>query len=254
MTATTAIPTTHPGPATGLDDRARRTARGTGLAYLGIIATGLFAELAVRGTLVVADDPAATATNIAAAPTLFGIGIGADVVMVALDVVVAVGLWRLLRHVDRRLALTATVLRLVQGAVIAVNLLALVQALGSARDAIGTDGTVLAGPAGDALDAIERHALGYDVGLIAFAGSCLVLSRLLWASGLVPRWIAGGMAATGAVYLLGSAAALVVPALSPVIDPLYVIPVVVELAFAVRLVRGLPPTRTTTARPTPATA
>ena len=225
-------PTTHHQPST--------TARRTGLAYLGIIATGIFAEFAVRGSLVVDDDPIATADNVAGSPGLFGVGIGADVLMVMLDVTVAIGLFRLLRHVDRRLAITATVLRLIQGAVIAINLVNLVDALGFARDAVLPDGTILAGPATDALDAIERHALGYDAGLIAFGLSCLVLGRLLLTSGLVAKWLAVGMSATGIVYLAGSSAALFAPSLSTAIEPLYVIPLAVELTFAIVLVaRGL---------------
>lgn len=223
---------TAPGP-TGL-------ARRTGLAYLGIIATGIFAEFAVRGSLVVDDDPIATATNIAESPALFGVGIAADVVMIALDVVVAFGLLGLLRHVDRRLAVTATVFRLIQGSVIAVNLINLYLALGFARDADGPSGTVLAGPAQDALDAVERHALGYDAGLIAFGLSCLVVAWLLDAGSLVPRLLAWGLAATGVIYLVGSFAALFAPGASSVIEPAYAICLVVELAFAIRLVtRGL---------------
>ena len=217
-----------------------RLARLTGFAYLGIIATGVFAEFAVRGSLIVDDDPTATARNIADSPGLFGIGIGADLVMVALDVTVALGLLGLLRHVNRRLAISAAVLRLIQGAVITINLLNLTSALGSARDAVAIDGTVAAGAAQDALDAVERHALGYDIGLIAFAFSCLVLARLLSAGNLVPRWLSWGMAATGLVYLAGSSAAVFAPDASSVIEPLYVIPLVVELVFAIRLVtRGL---------------
>lgn len=237
-----------------------RLARITGLAYLGIILTGIFAEFAVRGSLVVADDPIATARNIADSPGLFGVGIGADVVMIALDVTVAFGLFGLLRRVDRRLATAATALRLVQGAVIAVSLVALVRALGFAGDAVGADGVVLAGPAQDALDAVERHALGYDVGLIAFALSCLVLGRLLMMSGFVSRPLAIGMSATGVVYLTGSLAALFAPSWSTAIDPLYVVPLVVETAFAIRLVvRGLGPARdvgstSSPSRPTPVRA
>lgn len=216
-------------------------ARLTGLAYLGIIATGIFAEFVVRGSLVVDDDPIATATEIARNPNLFRAGIGADVAMVAFDAMVAFGLFRLLRHVDRRLALTATVLRLLQGAVIAVNLLFLVAALGHAQDALGADGTVLAGPARSALDAIEHHAVGYDVGLIAFALSCFAVARLLQVSNLTPRWIALGMYATGAVYLTGSFAAVFAPDLLTVIDPFYGIALVVEFGFAVCLLRGLRP-------------
>ncbi|MCB0996670.1 MAG: DUF4386 domain-containing protein [Acidimicrobiales bacterium] len=230
----------------------QQLARRTGLAYLGIIATGIFAEFAVRGSLIAEDDPITTADNIAGSPGLFGVGIGADVVMIALDVVVAFGLFGLLRHVDRRLARTATALRLVQGAVLAVNLVNLAQALGFARDAADVDGTVLAGPAQDVLDAVERHALGYDAGLIAFGLSCLVLARILATSRLVSRPLAIGMYATGVVYLVGSFAALAAPSLSTVIDPFYAIPLVVELAFAIRLVtRGLQADTTESPQPVP---
>ncbi len=231
--------------------RPSRLSRRTGLAYLGIIATGIFAEFAVRGSLVVDDDPVATAGNIAESPGLFGVGIGADVVMIALDVVVAFGLLGLLSHVNRRLALAATALRLIQGAVIVLNLINLYRALGFARDAIDSNGTVLAGPAHDALDAVERHALGYDAGLIAFGLSCLVVAWLLAAGDLVPRLLAFGMALTGVIYLVGSFAALFVPSASTVIEPFYAICLVVEVAFAIRLVaRGLDtPTHMATRRP-----
>lgn len=231
-----------------IDQRRRNIARLTGLAYLGIIATGIFAEFVARGSLVVADDPTATAQNIADAPGLFSAGIVADLVMVGLDVTVAIGLLVLLQRVDRRLARAAAVLRLLQGAVIAVNLLHLFTALDAARAATVT-GTVLAGPAQDALDAIDRHALGYDTGLIAFGLSCLVLGHLLRRSGLVSFPLAVGMSATGVVYLVGSFAALFAPSASAAIDPLYLIAMVVEPAFAIRLLRGLRTTRAASVQP-----
>lgn len=235
----TAPPDTAP-PADTIGAGPSRLARRTGIAYLGIIATGVFAEFVVRGSLVVDDDPVATAENVADRPGLFAVGIGADVVMIVLDVIVAFGLLGLLRHVNRRWAVGAALLRLLQGSVILLNLFNLSRALDLARDAVGTDGVVSAATAQEALDAIERHALGYDIGLVAFALSCLVLARLLAVGHLVPRFLVWGMAATGAVYLLGSSAALFAPGASSVIEPLYVVPLVVELAFAVRLVtRGL---------------
>jgi hypothetical protein len=67
----------------------------------------------------------------------------------------------------------------------------------------------------------------------------------------VPRLLAWGMAATGVVYLVGSFAALFAPSASSAIEPFYVICLVVELAFAIRLVtRGLAnPDPTSTRRP-----
>ncbi|MEE8601209.1 DUF4386 domain-containing protein [Euzebya tangerina] len=236
MTATT---TRHPqttparGPAA---DRHRAISIVVGLAYIGIIATGIFAEFVVRGQLLVADDAARTASNILANTGLFQAGIAADLIMVGFDLMVGVGLYLLLRHLDRRLALATTLFRVLQGAVIAVNLLNLTRALMAAQTSAGAT----------AMELMEAHALGYDAGLIAFGFSCLFLARLLWTYRLVPRWLAVGMAATGVVYLVGSAAALWAPSLSAAIDPLYLIAMVVEPAFAVRLIRhGLAPHATT---------
>ncbi|MEL6890456.1 MAG: DUF4386 domain-containing protein [Actinomycetota bacterium] len=231
--------------------RPSRASRRTGIAYLGIIATGIFAEFAVRSSLVVDDDPIETAANIADSPGLFRLAISADVMMIGFDVVVALGLLGLLRHVDRRLAITATALRLIQGAVIAVNLLNLTDALDAADRAVRSDGTVIPAAAREALDAVEAHAVGYDIGLIAFAFSCIVIARLLAVGGLASRFFVWGMAATGAVYLIGSSVAVLAPDRSALVDPLYVIPLVVELAFAVLLItRGLSNTSDTT-RPQP---
>lgn len=215
------------------------TSRLTGVAYFGIIFAGIFAEFVVRGSLVVADDLATTAANIAGSPGLFAAGIGADVVMIALDIAVAIGLYRLLAPIDRRLATAATGFRLLQAGVLTVNLLNLTDALRLAEQAVATTGSIA--DAELALAAVERHALGYDAGLIAFAVTCLLLGRLLRTSHVVPTWLAVGMSLTGLVYLIGSFAALFAPAASTAIDPLYVIAMVVEPAFAARLVtRGLP--------------
>lgn len=67
-----------------------------------------------------------------------------------------------------------------------------------------------------------------------------LLGRLLRTSRAVPRLLAIGTSATGLVYLVGSFAALAAPGTSSLIDPLQLIAIVVEPAFAIRLVvRGL---------------
>lgn len=212
------------------------TARRTGGAYLGIVGAGLFAEFFVRMSIVAPDDPAATAQAIADSQALFISGIGADVAMIGLDIAVGIGLFRLLRHVDERLAVIATVARFVQAAVLTLNLVNPVRALGFARAA--ADGTT--GAAEQALAAMEAHALVYDIGLIAFAVSCLAVARLLSQSGIAPKLLWRGMAATGVVYLVGSLAAVFAPGLSSAIDPFYGFAIVVEPAFAIWLMaRGV---------------
>ncbi|MEO2106128.1 MAG: DUF4386 domain-containing protein [Actinomycetota bacterium] len=235
--AATTIPTARPTALSRL----------VGVAYFGIVFTGIFAEFVVRGQLVVAGDAAATAANIAGSPGLFATGIGADVVMIALDVIVGLGLYRLLAPYDRRLARVATGARLIQAGILAANMFTLAPALGLAQDAVSTGSSAIAARA---LQAVEAHALGYDIGLIAFGVSCLALAKLLADHHLVPTWLAIGMAATGAVYLLGSFAAVFAPSLNTAIDPLYLIAMVVEPAFAARLFsRGIPTPSVTAVRP-----
>ncbi len=221
------LPTTTSRP-----DAAARTSRRTGAAYLGIVAFGLFAEFFVRMSLITPDDAVATARAITTSEGLFLSGVGADLAMIALDVVVAVGLYRLLHPVDERVAILATASRLVQAAILTVNLANPLRALGFARDAAGG----VPDAAERALSAMDAQALVYDIGLIAFAVSCLAVAWLIRRSGVVPRWLVPGMAATGVVYLVGSFAALVAPGMSAAIDPFYGIAIIVEPAFAIWLI------------------
>jgi hypothetical protein len=219
----------------------KRTARLTGIAYLGIVVSGLFAEFFVRMSLIDDGDAVATAANVADSPGLFRAGIGADALMIALDVLVAFGLYKLLAPFGRRLAMAAAGFRLVQAAILTGNLFNLVDASNLADDAVATGS---ASTAERALDALETHALMYDVALIAFGLACLVLGHILHTSRAVPRILALGMSATGAVYLIGSFAAVFASGLSTLVDPLYFIAIIAEPAFAIWLiVKGIDTTR-----------
>ncbi len=210
----------------------RSTARLTGLAYFGIITTGVFAEFVVRSSLFTPGDAAATAADIAGSAGLFRAGIAADLLMIALDVGVAVGLYVLLRPVHRTLALLAAALRLIQAAVLGANLVNLADALQFA-----TRGEALQGIDASTLDALtlgamETHALTYDLGLVFFGLACLVLGRLLSRSDLVPTAVATGVFVAGVVYLVGSFMAVLAPSASTSLDPVYVLPFLAEIAFA----------------------
>jgi hypothetical protein len=211
----------------------RRTAQLTGIGYLGIVVSGIFAEFFVRMSLVVPDDPAATASNIVGAPGLFGAGLAADVVMVALDVAVAFGLYKLLRPVNAPLAVAATAFRLVQAVIIGSNLRNTMQAWGFAQEAVETGA---AGAAEQALRAMETFAVTYDVALIFFGLACLALGRLLAMAREAPTLLAVAIAATGVVYLVGSVNVVLALGLSSLIDPLYGIAILAEPAFAIWLI------------------
>lgn len=201
----------------------RSLSRLTGLAYLGIIAAGLFAELGVRQRVIAPGDAETTAVQLAAATGLFRLGILADVAMVSLDVVVAIALFTLLRRIDPVLSGLAAALRLIQAAVIAANLMNLIGALMTVQTA---------GPARTALAQLQVHALVYDLGLVFFGLSCLAVGALLWRGRSLPRPLALGVALAGGVYLVGSTVALLAPAWTPTVDPLYGLAFLAELGFA----------------------
>lgn len=186
-----------------------KTARIAGVLYLIIFFTGFFADGYVRGTLIVPDDAATTARNIAASEGLFRLGIAADVVMIMADVALGVSLYFLLRSVNRPLAMTAAFFRLAQAATLGLNLLNLFYGLqllsGAGFLGVFSPDQLQA----QALVFLNAHATGYQIGLIFFAFSLLVLGYLLYKSDGFPR-ILGILQVVAAIgYLIDGTARVV---------------------------------------------
>ena len=214
-------------------------ARTAGVSYLLIIVGGLFAEFFVRQRLLVDGDAAATAANLVASPLLFRFGMAVDLVVFSCDVVVAVMLYLLLRSVSPSLALLATAFRLVEAAILGMNMLnhltALVFSSGGGLESAFTEAQLQA----LTMMALDAHAVGYSIGLVFFGFGTVLLGRLFGRTRLVPRWVSGLLAAAGAVYVFGSFVHVLVPTLEKAIMPIYAIPLVSELAVALWLtVRG----------------
>jgi hypothetical protein len=76
-----------------------RTARITGLAYLGLAITGLLAYLLVRDQIYAPDDAARTAANLIAHERLARLGSVIDIAVVLTQAVTAVWFWKLFRPV-----------------------------------------------------------------------------------------------------------------------------------------------------------
>lgn len=189
-------------------------ARLSGLAYLAIILCGLFAQLAVRGVLIDWQDAGATAGAIRDQNTLFRLGIMADLLVFALDIVLAVTFYRLLSPVDRGLALFALSVRLVMVAVMSANVLAMIAPLvllGETPLAAQLDG-----PAAEvaALAALELHSEGYVLGLTVFGLYSAALGVLLFRSGYFPAVLGVLMGVSGLSYLTLGIVHFALPALT----------------------------------------
>jgi Domain of unknown function (DUF4386) len=69
---------------------ARALARTGGILYLYIIVAAMFAEMAVRGRLLVHGDAAATASNILGSETLFRLSLAGEVLTCVCDAALAI--------------------------------------------------------------------------------------------------------------------------------------------------------------------
>lgn len=202
-----------------------RHARLAGGLYIGIIVLGLTGEVALRAPLIDWSDGTTTAEALAAGAARFRLSVGFDLIMAALDILLALVFLRMLRPVHRPATYAATALRLVQATILVGN-------------------AFLVWPAPEVahpLPLIARHAAGYDLGLLFFGGNCLLMAWLLRETGRPPRWIPFGIAAAGLVYLIGSSTRFLAPNLNAAIQPAYLIPVIAETGLALWLLTSRKP-------------
>jgi hypothetical protein len=101
----------------------RFKARIAGGLYLLTIVAASFAEFFVRGRLVVGGDAGATATNILAHESLYRLGAATVPIYLSCDIAVTLIFYELLKPVSRSLSLLAALFRLMQVAILGVNLL-----------------------------------------------------------------------------------------------------------------------------------
>ncbi len=161
-------------------------ARMAGALYLITIITGVFAEVFVRGTLVMRDDTAATATNILAHESLYRLGLVADLVMLACYIGVTLLFYGLFKPVGRSLSLLAALFSMVGIVVLAANSLnhiAPVIILGNAHY-LSTFGTTQLQAL--ALFSLRMHALGYDIADVFFGMCCVLIGYLAFKSAFCP--------------------------------------------------------------------
>src|SRR6266496_6325894 len=102
---------------------ARIHARVAGLLYLIVIIAGLFAEMFVRGRLVVAHDAAATAHNIVAHALQYRLGFAAELIALLCNVPPALIFYELFKVVNQCVALLVVFFSLVGTAIESVDLL-----------------------------------------------------------------------------------------------------------------------------------
>lgn len=217
-------------------------ARIAGLLYLVIIVCGIFSEVFIRSSLIEAGNASATAANILASEGLFRIGFISDSIMLLSDVAIAVLFYVLLKPVSKTLALMAAAFRLTQASVLGLNLLNYYAALLLLKGTGYTAAFETEQLNSLAALFLEMHSHGYDLGLLFFGLSSLILGHLVTRSDYFPSILGYGLMAAAVVYLVGSFTLFLFPGYESMIMPAYIVPLVAELSFCLwLLVKGVRP-------------
>ncbi len=221
--------TTTAAPAVPHTDEARaglvRTARVTGLLYLGVAVTGGLGFLFVRTQLFVEGDPAATLANLVENPGLARLGVVLELGLVLTQALCALWFFRLFRSVDAFAAGCIAVF----GTVNAVALLGSAAALATAIDVAGG---ALENPGTDAATAqllylVSGHLWG--VGALFFGLWLIPMGWLARRSGWMPAALGWLLMVSGVGYILGAFVTYAAPSAGGLADVLTFPAVIGEL-------------------------
>ncbi len=185
-----------------------RTARITGLLYLGLAVTGTFGFLVVRNQIFVADNPGETLAHLTERASLARLGIVLEMSIVLTQALAALWLYRLFRSVDSFAAGSLAAFGLVNAVMIAGSAAMLATALDVAGDtslAAASD----AGATAQLLYVVSQNLWG--VGAIFFGLWLIPMGRLVLRSGWLPRLLGWILIWGGVGYVLSAFVAFIFP-------------------------------------------
>jgi hypothetical protein len=191
----------------------QRTARITGLAYLGLAASGALGFLVIRPRLYVPGEAARTVANLVAHETLARIAIAADLTVVLTQAIAALCFYLLYRRVHAVAAGAVTAFGLMNSVAVMVGTMFSATALGVA----------LRGDAGDTLTLYDLQAAAWLVGGLFFGLWLIPMGWLVLRSGYQPRVLGWLLMAGGVGYVLSTFTAYLFPGV-PALSTALVIP------------------------------
>lgn len=161
------------------DTRPRTAALIAGFALLAMTVIAAFANFAVIVNLDVPDDPISTVANLEESADLVRLAAAGFIIIAILDVVIAWGLYIVLRRVNPSLSLLGGWLRLAYAAILAVAINSLLSAL-------------RAGAMDPTLGAffLESFNSLWQIGLVIFGFHLCVIGVLAWQSDFM-HWLLG---------------------------------------------------------------
>src|ERR1041385_9422365 len=178
--------------------------RWIGILLVISIVFGGFGEMYVPDLLIIAKDPGATANNILHHQTLFRLGLASYTIEGLCDAALTALLYLLLRPAGRELALVALLMRIVSTAAFAASEFFYFAALSALRATYLT-----AFPSdqihGLALFLLRLYGSSGSIPTLFYGLAWVLLGRLLFVSGYLPRWLGALLALAGASMATGMA-------------------------------------------------
>lgn len=213
----------------------RVKARIAGFLYLIIIVGGIFAEIGVRGRLVVSGDAVATANNIVAHELLYRLGFAVEVFYLLCNVPITFLLYDLFKVVNRKVAVVMALFSAVGTAVEGVSLLAHYAPLIFLGKESYLSGFTAAQLQTAAYLSLRLFEYGFMIALSFFGFFCITLSYLIFRSMFFPRVIGGLLAIQGSLYLTNSFAHFIAPAVGDRVFPFLAVSGIAEVSFCLWL-------------------
>ena len=200
-------------------------ARAAGALWLAVIAAGVLG-VTVESKLIDRGDAALTAANILASPSLFRLGVAADLFGGACYLGVTALLYVLLKPVSRSVSLLAAFFGLAGVAVGAVSSVCRLAPL----VVLGGEGHTAAFTATQsqalAMISLGLQGLGFGVAMAFFGLQCISVGCLIVRSGFLPRALGVLLAVGGSSYVFSSFANLLSPPFGALVFP-FIVPAAV---------------------------
>lgn len=200
-----------------------------------VIVGGIFAEIFVRGRLVIHGNTAATAHNIQAHELLYRLGFVVEVFYCACNIPLTLILYNLFKVINKNVALLMVFFGLVANAIESVSLLGHLGPL----VLLGGGHFLSAFTAEQLQDAaylsVQLFDHGFAICLVFFGFDCLTMAYLIVYSKFLPRLIGVLLAIEGSGYLINSFSLFLAPALQARIFPYFTTTAIAEVALCLWL-------------------
>jgi hypothetical protein len=208
-----------------------KQARIAGFSYLAVIVFGMYAFMSIYPSIIVSDDPVATATNILANETLFRVGFLCELALNVFWALLALILYRLLKRVDKDLALVMLAFGLLGvpiGMINALNHYAALPIL-----------STITNPTFASVNQIQVQAMyfinlwepGYDIAQVFYALFLVPLGYLVYKSEQLPNWLGVWLVLGGISGVIDTITSVLLPNYSGVLLSMFEVFSLSELAF-----------------------